>query len=416
MTLRTHETPEDRRTEVKPTPPNRTGDQLDDTKVRTLTFIHSYFFTYFVTALIILFVVIAIRRPVLLTTVWPDKNADKCWQIRDYLDYSSQYAALVGAILAAVGITINNSNYYAELLTKSLSKPRPSIILAVVQLLNCVIVASIFMLIFKATQKDWIPLIIGLGFNLIAVMSPLMLIFLAQRLVKRNIMKRIEIIDDEINELESLFLDLRNTSTRLGTQYGRPRNTVPKDKPFRFMARIHRRSNSSSIPFWMAVIIVVATPIGAVVSAVHLFYKEDYPYRSIVSGIAATSVPSIAISLPILFVLWLTRVIYKEFLLQPHERRILISVHIALLVFIEESIFEAVKSGLLEYTSDLLKAVAATAVICIFSLSFIISILSMLCERRNWGGVFYPKNKFAKQTYERLKVERRDLEKLRNLT
>ena len=90
--------------------------------------------------------------------------------------------------------------------------------------------------------------------------------------------------------------------------------------------------------------------------------------------------------------------------------------HIALLVFIEESIFEAVKSGLLEYTSDLLKAVAATAVICIFSLSFIISILSMLCERRNWGGVFYPKNKFAKQTYERLKVERRDLEKLRNLT
>ena len=397
MTLRTHETPEDRRTEVKPTPPNRTGDQLDDTKVRTLTFIHSYFFTYFVTALIILFVVIAIRRPVLLTTVWPDKNADKCWQIRDYLDYSSQYAALVGAILAAVGITINNSNYYAELL-------------------NCVIVASIFMLIFKATQKDWIPLIIGLGFNLIAVMSPLMLIFLAQRLVKRNIMKRIEIIDNYISKLESKFLDARSTSTGLGSRHRHPRDAFPEDKPFRFMARILRRSNSSSIPFWMAVIIVVATPIGAVVSAVHLFYKEDYPYRSIVSGIAATSVPSIAISLPILFVLWLTRVIYKEFLLQPCERNTLIAVSVISLFIVEILIVRAAWSGLLEYTSAPLKAVAAITAIFIFSSSFMLSTLSILCERGNWDGIFYPSNKFAKQTYERLQAERQDLINVCNFT
>ncbi|QQQ60224.1 hypothetical protein [Actinomyces sp. HMT 175] len=416
MTPRTHETPEDRQAEIKPTPPDSTNDKLDDTKVRTITFIYSHFFTYFVIGLISLSVAIAVTRPTLFATVWPNKNADKCWQIHDYLDYSSQYAALIGSILAVAGITINNSNYIAELLTKLLSKPLPSIIFAALQLLNCIIIFSIFMLIFKAQEINWIPLIIGLGFNLIAITSPLMLVFLVQRLVKRNVMKRIEIIDNYISKLESKFLDARSTSTGLGSRHRHPRDAFPEDKPFRFMARILRRSNSSSIPFWMASSVVCATLIGATIFTAHLIYKENYPYRSIVSGISATSVPSIFISLPLLIALGLTRMTYKEFLLQPCERNTLIAVSVISLFIVEILIVRAAWSGLLEYTSAPLKAVAAITAIFIFSSSFMLSTLSILCERGNWDGIFYPSNKFAKQTYERLQAERQDLINVCNFT
>mgnify|MGYP000936110563 CR=1 FL=1 len=404
------ETPDCSQTETNPTPDNSIEDHSNDAKVRQLTILHSYFFIYFISLLFAFIVISCCLKTPFFTVGWPNKNMGNPWQMRDYLDYSSQYAGLVGAILAAIGITANNSSYYSELLTKFLSRQLASIVLATLQLANFCITSSIFMLIYEAEKMDVLPLIIGLGFNVISIISPMMFMFLAQRLVRRNIKKRMEIVRSEIIKLEKAFPELKGVIKASDSQPNGVRNGVRHNGNVRkIMARIQRKSEFDSLPYWMAIITLFTTIIGSAIFISQLPYEHNYLHKHIVVGVTSEFFTTLSISLPFIFFFGITRVIWAEFLLQKLQRWCLTSGFFILSIYIEALILIDVWAGITTSTSSLREIVLTIAFLCIFVPSFLMSVLSVCCKRKILEGSLYPMRQFAQQLHIRLNSEEKAL-------
>lgn len=404
----TRETPDCSQTKTTPTPDNSIEDHPNDPNVRQLAILHSYFFIYFTSLLFALIVISCCLKTPFFTVGWPNKNMDDPWQMHDYLDYSSQYAGLVGAILATISITANNSNYYSELLTKFLSSRLASIALAVLQLVNFCITSSIFMLIYEAEKMDVLPFVIGLGFNVISIISPMMLMFLAQRLVRRNIKKRMEVVRSEIINLEKGFPELKGVTT--DSQPNGVRNDVRHNGNVRkVMARIQRKSEFDSTSYWMAIIILLTTIVGSAIYVSHLLYDYNYLHKHIVVGITSESFTTLSISLPFIFFFGIARVIWAEFLLHTLQGLFLTLVFLILSIYMEALILIDVWDGIAASTSNLCEIVLTIVFLCVFVSSFLMSVLSVCCKRIILDGSLYPKRQFARQLHIRLNSEEKAL-------
>jgi len=176
--------------------PANSNQTNDDTRLRLTAFLHSDFLAIFGSGLAILIGLSITLGSIFPPTVgWPKTNtAGQPWSANDYLDYSSQYAGLIGAIIAIIGITVNNSSYLLDKLTEHLKRFLPSAIYSLLALANIWMTLSIALLLKNVQHPNLNIIIIGFGFNFLTALSPIILIFLTQAVAPERVQARIDSI------------------------------------------------------------------------------------------------------------------------------------------------------------------------------------------------------------------------------
>ena len=373
----------------------------DDTRLRLTAFLHSDFLAIFGSGLAILIGVSIFLGSIFPPTIgWPKTNtAGQPWTANDYLDYSSQYAGLIGAIIAIIGITVNNSSYLLDKLTEHLKRFLPSVIYSLLAIANIWMALSIALLLKNVQHPNLNIIIIGFGFNFLTALSPIILIFLTQAVAPERVQARI----DSIKKDRAIITEKYSSMYSL--------ITPAEDQPKRLM-----KSTATFLKLKWAYIssqvILFLTAIGVAVQVL----KHFGAFRIqgwLLSSVTVITFVSAATSLIISLAYILFRKFYKLFIYSPCVRSCVLlalflqALQLELILIIPTHNFSAkITSGKTEGMT------LFYLMITIFTLLTVTSISSIVSKSTHWNGVLLPKYRYAQEQYNRLKAEEDYLSKL----
>ncbi|WP_455188791.1 hypothetical protein [Actinomyces naeslundii] len=280
----------------------------DDTRLRLTAFLHSDFLAIFGSGLAILIGLSITLGSIFPPTIgWPKTNtAGQPWAANDYLDYSSQYAGLIGAIIAIIGITVNNSSYLLDKLTEHLKRFLPSAIYSLLAIANIWMTLSIALLLKNVQHPNLNIIIIGFGFNFLTALSPIILIFLTQTVAPERVQARIDSIKKDRAIITEKYSSMYSLSTPI------------EDQPKRLMKSIATflKLKWTYISSW---VILFLTAIGAAVQVLEhfgAFRIQGWLLSSVTVITSASAATSIIISVAYI----LFRKFYKLFIYNPWVR------------------------------------------------------------------------------------------------
>ena len=381
--------------------PANSNQTNDDTRLQLTAFLHSDFLAIFGSGLAILIGLSITLGSIFPPTVgWPKTNtAGQPWSANDYLDYSSQYAGLIGAIIAIIGITVNNSSYLLDKLTEHLKRFLPSAIYSLLALANIWMTLSIALLLKNVQHPNLNIIIIGFGFNFLTALSPIILIFLTQAVAPERAQARIDSIKKDRAIINEKFSSMHSLSTSI------------EDQPKRLMKSIASflKLKWVYISSW---VILFLTAIGVAVQVLKYFGAFRIQGR-LLSSVTVITYASAATSLIIAVAYILFRKFYELFIYNPWVRScVLLTLFLQALqlefILIIPAHYFSVKITASKTGGMTLFYLTTT----IFTLLTVTSISSIVSKSTRWNGVLLPKYRYAQEQYNRLKAEEDYLSKL----
>lgn len=384
-----------------PSEPTNSNQTNDDTRLRFTAFLHSDFLAIFGSGL-----AIAIGLSITLGSIfpptigWPKTNtAGQPWSANDYLDYSSQYAGLIGAIIATIGITVNNSSYLLDKLTEDLKRFLPSAIYSLLALANIWMTLSIASLVKNIQHPNLNIIIIGFGFNFLTALSPIILIFLTQTVAQERVQARIDSIKKDRAIINEKYLSVYSLGTPTEDQ---PKRLIKSVAAFLKLKWVY-------ISSW---VIIFLTATGVAVQVLNYFGAfriQGWPlsFATVIACISA------ATSLIITVAYMLFRKFYKLFIYSPWVRSCVLltlflqALQLEFILIIPAHYFSAKITA--SKTGGMTLFYLTTTILTLLTVTSISSIVS---KPTHWNGVLLPKHRYAQEQYNQLKAEEDYLSKL----